>query len=602
MDASGTPSSSSMSQQQHYSALLSTVAELRADLEKTLSRIQLLEGANKDLTEGYEAAQGELVETRKKYLEAQENYQKCAVSKLENDKSNSVFIERIKQQLAEKTKEFEALREKFIPQDIDYVRIKVQEELEIPHKQQVLALEAEIERQKDLYYSVRRESERYKADYEFFAQSQQREVNAMRAEHEKELLALRDQLTRLQSKDASGEKDEKLRDQLVRIQEMQRVLDITRQEKDALLRELSELKGVLEQTRSMSEQTRNQLRSQFASVEAEKLALETRLANAVSGIESRDSQLRIMRQNYEDSVSQLELKTALLADKDTFLASLKDSHADEMEKTRRKLEEELVARDDEIQLLGQKLNDREELVRRTFKEATEMQLRAEANEGESRRSFHAKLTEIKQKNEALEIEVASIKKQYQLALIQRNEMQDKFTKEANILRSEISRIKREKEAMLTRSTLVEQALDAERRKVSSNKRLSAARAAMSNDLVVEMKSKIADLEKKLQEAREREIRAAADLKAAEEMLSHKEKEHMLSIETLHREAHSRYEQLGKEYKEQLDTLKSQSQKALSRERKRSEGYKEKALEAHQRGKLLSAVVEAGGGSTLQNEE
>ena len=602
MDATGTPSSSSLSQQQHYSALLSTVAELRSDLEKTLSRIQFLEGTNKDLTESYEVAQGELVETRKKYLEAQENYQKCAVSKLENDKSSSVFIERIKLQLAEKTKEFEALREKFIPQDIDYVRIKVQEELEIPHKQQVLALEAEIERQKDLYYSVRRESERYKADYEFFAQSQQREVNAMRAEHEKELLTLRDQLTRLQSKDAAGERDERLRDQLVKIQEVQMVLDTTRQEKDALLREMSDLKLVLEQTKSVGEQTRNQLRSQCAAVEAEKLALEARLINTTNDIESRDSQLRVMRQNYDDAISQLELKTALLADKDANLASFKDSHADELDKTRRKLEEELIARDDEIQLLGQKVNDREELVRRTFKEATEMQLRAEANEGESRRNFLAKLAEIKQRNESLEIEAATIKKEFQLALLQRNEMQDKFAKEANILRSEISRIKREKEAMLTRGTLVEQALDAERRKVSSNKRLSAARAAMSNDLVVEMKSKIADLERKLQEAREREIRASADLKAAEELLSHKEKEHMLSIETLHREAHNRYEQLGKEYKEQLDILKSQSQKALIKERKRSEGYKEKALEAHQRGKLLSAVVAAGGGSTLQVEE
>ena len=602
MDSSGT-ASSSLSQQQHYSSLLSTVAELRSDLEKTLSRIQTLEGVNRELTENYETSQGELIEVRRKFLEAQENYQKCAISKLESDKMNSLFAEKIQQQLADKIKEFEALREKFIPQDIDYVRIKVQEELEIPHKQQLMALESEIERQKDLYYSVRRESERYKADYEFFAQSQQREVNAIRTEHEREMSVLRDQLTRLQSKDDAGERDEKLRTQLVKMQEMQKVLDILRQEKETLLREQSELKSMLEQTRSSGEQTKSQLRAQCASMEAEKLSLDTKIGNLLNDIESKNSQLISLKQNYEGAVSQLEHKTVLLSDREAFILSMKEAHNEEMDKLRRKLEEDILVRDNEIQIFTQKLHDREELVRKTFKEATELQLRAEANEGEIRRGFLTKFNEIKQKNELLEIEVATIRKEFQLALIQRNEMQDKFTKEANILRSEISRITREKGAMLTRSTLVEQALDAERRKVSSNKRLSAARAAMSNDLVAEMKNKIADLEKKLQEAREKEIKTAANLTSAEEMLSHKEKEHILSMETLHREAHSRYEQLGREYKEQLDALKTQSQRALSKERKRSEAYKEKALEAHQRGKLLSAVLAAGGSSqTLQGEE
>jgi hypothetical protein len=118
---------------------------------------------------------------------------------------------------------------------------------------------------------------------------------------------------------------------------------------------------------------------------------------------------------------------------------------------------------------------------------------------------------------------------------------------------------------------------------------------MSNDLVAEMKTKITDLEHKLQDAREKEIKASADLRATEELLSHKEKEFSMNLETMQRQAHSKYEELGKEFKDQLDQMKVQAQRAIIKERKRSETYKEKALEAHQRGKLLSAVVAAGGG-------
>ena len=59
------------------------------------------------------------------------------------------FIWHIKYQLSEKTKEFEQHRDKYTPQDIEYIRIQVQEEFEVSHKQKIQFLESEIEKQKE---------------------------------------------------------------------------------------------------------------------------------------------------------------------------------------------------------------------------------------------------------------------------------------------------------------------------------------------------------------------------------------------------------------------------------------------------------------------
>ena len=589
-----TPSQQSYSSsQQHYSALLSTVAELRTDLERTLNKIHYLEDVNKDLSSNFQTVKEELIETRKKYMEAQENYQKSAASKLESDKLNSMFMERIKVQLAEKTKEFDLLRDKFIPQDMDYIRIKVQEELEIPHKQRILAMEAEIERQKDLYFAMRRESERYKADYEYFSQAQQREVDTIRAEHEMELTSLRNQIHSLQSKDIGGEREERLRALQIKVQELQRTTDLLKQGRESFIAEKDSLTTQLETMKAQHEQNIIALRAQIATIQAENTKLEHKCGSLSSEAELKDTQLHALKQQFDDSQSQLEHNALLLQEKDASLQNMKESHVDQMDRVRVSAEEDIRNKDQEIGVLEHRLSEREEMIRRIQKEAGEMQLRAEVNEGEIRRAHLARLQEIKLKNDGLEVESAALKRDLQLSLIQRTEIQEKASKEMSLLRSEIARIKREKDVLLNRSMVVEQSLDAERRKLSSSKRLTSARAAMSNDLVLEMKMKIADLEKVVQDAREKEIKMSSDLRSAEEMLAHKEKEFSLSMETMQREAHSRYEQLGKEYKEQLGSMKLLAQRAVHKERKRAEAYKEKALEAHQRGKLLSAVMNAG---------
>lgn len=109
----------------HYAALLQTITDLRADLEKTTARIRSLEDQNETLAESYNTVKEELLETRKKYNEAREGYLNSVTEKFESERQHEIFMEKLKMQLLERTREFEQIKEKLVPHDIDQLRIQV---------------------------------------------------------------------------------------------------------------------------------------------------------------------------------------------------------------------------------------------------------------------------------------------------------------------------------------------------------------------------------------------------------------------------------------------------------------------------------------------
>ena len=145
MDNSNNSGGSSGSNSTQHAALLSTVMELKSDLERTMSKMSVMDEQNRALTHNYTVMKDELVDTRRKYNECRENYLNTVNERMEEEAKSEAFLDNLKTQLTEKTKEFETLRDKFAPQDIDYIRIKVQEELEIPHKQRLSAMETEVQ-------------------------------------------------------------------------------------------------------------------------------------------------------------------------------------------------------------------------------------------------------------------------------------------------------------------------------------------------------------------------------------------------------------------------------------------------------------------------
>lgn len=181
--SSASSSSSSTASSQH-AALLGTVLELRGDLEKAMNKMAKMDEQNAALAANYQLLKDELLDTRRKYNEARGNYLQAAEEKIESERNHESFISKMEIELKEKKAQFDALFEKKAPKDIDFIRIQVQEELEIPHRQKLQAMGKEMQKYQDAYYEMRRELEKCKAEYEAYSQNQQKEVNSIRDEHQ----------------------------------------------------------------------------------------------------------------------------------------------------------------------------------------------------------------------------------------------------------------------------------------------------------------------------------------------------------------------------------------------------------------------------------
>jgi dsDNA-specific endonuclease/ATPase MutS2 len=108
--------SSSRSGNDYSATLIGTVSELRMELQRTMTEIKTTKDQNRSLQANNQGIKEELLDTRKKYSEAYENYMATVIEKLEAERQNEAFMDRLKKQLLEKTNDFDLMRDKNSPQ------------------------------------------------------------------------------------------------------------------------------------------------------------------------------------------------------------------------------------------------------------------------------------------------------------------------------------------------------------------------------------------------------------------------------------------------------------------------------------------------------
>lgn len=126
---------------------------------------QSLGSQNDKLKSNYEAVRTELVQLREKHNTTRKQLLEAVESRVSADQRTETLVHKWKVQLEARTKELESLQAKLVPQDLDMLRAKVQEELEVPQQRRVALLEAEVEKHRQMFCKARREHERCKVRY-----------------------------------------------------------------------------------------------------------------------------------------------------------------------------------------------------------------------------------------------------------------------------------------------------------------------------------------------------------------------------------------------------------------------------------------------------
>lgn len=587
MDSSSQSSSLSS---HHYAALLHTVSELRSDLERTTARIKALEEQNLNLSSNYSIVKEELVDTRKKYNEARESYLKAVAEKFDAEREHETFIERLKVQLTEKTKEFEQIRDRLVPHDIDQLRIKVEEELQIQHKQELKVLEKEIDAQKDKFFGLKREYERSRVEYANTFRLLQQENVSLRSEKENLEESYRRESNSMISTDVSPVKEEKIRNLTGKVNELSHLIELLRDETKTMRQERDNAVFTLEQTRAKYDQTTNILKTKLATADAESHSLQERITRMANDVEKKEAIARNAKATTEDITDRLDQAVKEQQESERQLIACKLEHANQLELLRDTNHQEIRELQDEIDMIHNRLGERDDAIRRVQREASEMQIRAENSDAELRRAHQSFLQEIRKKYSAVELELAETKQSYRILEDQLNVLHEQHSLEKETLASELGRVKREKDVLHSKLREQDANIEGHRKKYSALQHEQFNKIALLEKQLRDAKAQLSSMEVRFEATHAKYTDAENDRHGLRDSYNNLERSYnelQVHHESLKNEFEHQLESLAPAFKEKADELKRKLKSALTKEKKRAEAYKAKALDAHAKMKALS---------------
>jgi chromosome segregation ATPase len=584
-----TPSSSSSSSHQ-YAALIQTITELRTDLERTVGKIKYLEKENNKIQNNYVKVKDELVDTRKKYNEARENYHRAVAEKFDAEKLNEEFMERVKVQLTDKTREFEALRDKFAPQDIDFIRIKLQEELEIPHKHRIQGMENEVEAVRQQYFSIKRELDRCRAEFDAYSNNQKIEATSIINEKEEIIAALRGELDKYKSRENSLEKDDIIRSQRLKLQECHQVADSLREEVRNVSKDRDSVTLLLAETKSKAEELLGKYRGRVATAESEKLALEQRVSMLTLEIDRKEAANHILRDKLEEIVGQREATDNRLGDAESRIIELKAELAESQLSSKIQHSKDMQDMQAEMERLTSRLADREELLRRAQRELTDMQTKFEVISGEQRRSSTQQTQELSARIQSLTKELEESQRLQNAKEFKQHQAYETLSVELESVRAELLPLRKEKDLLHTRILDLENSLEAERKQIAQSRRDASSATYNLQQNLNEANEKLRNVESQLSRLRQSEAEKAKEVDVLKAQLERAATESSRLIAQSQREAREKVSGVEAKYLQKADEIKHNFNSLLLKEKKKSQAYKEKALDAHRREKLISETA------------
>ncbi|RHY48671.1 hypothetical protein DYB38_009964 [Aphanomyces astaci] len=161
MDPSGCPPNG------RYEYLLQQVVQLNTDLHKTVALSQSLKSERDSLQELTQRLKQDVMRCEERCEKMQEVLMTETEYKVQSDRKHEALMHKWKQQLEIKAREFEVLQKNLAPpKDLDQLRLAIQDEVELPHRQRTQGLQLEIDKYREMYYSVRRDFEILKTEHD----------------------------------------------------------------------------------------------------------------------------------------------------------------------------------------------------------------------------------------------------------------------------------------------------------------------------------------------------------------------------------------------------------------------------------------------------
>lgn len=328
-----------------------------------------------------------------------------------------------------------------------------------------------------------------------------------------------------------------LRGYKLKEKELLHMVELLRDECKTLSKDRDDTIYELETCKSQREELCGHLRAKLLACETDKTGIEHRLTIISSDLERKDNQLRLLKLTADDLTSQLALATKQASDAEMKLASYEEIRSKEIDEMKRQSDSEIHELTHQVDQLSSRLYDREELVRRAQREAGEMQMRAESLETDMRRNHSIILQENNKRITNLELELVeerNARRKMEVDKIARTQHENA---EIEVLRSEVARLKREKEIIHEKLRESDRIVEDEKREANTIKRDALTKVSLVEQSLQVTKTSMKELESKY---------ASAQVEINQVM---KEKDHNAAlIEALQKESAARMSALERMFK------------------------------------------------------
>lgn len=204
-----------------------------------------------------------------KYNTTKEELLAATERQMRTDQKNEAFQEEVLSQMATREEALRELQAQLVPQDLDMLRIQIQEELEVPHKQRLGEIEGEVQKWETLYYSVRRVYEKEKTENDLFKEQVKAAIDSDRAVFEAEVKSLEGQLLEMQDRASSLALDESLLEAQANFTQSQLRENQLKAEIDDLRRALSEIDATRQSEASIATERFAQAQAELANSKAD---------------------------------------------------------------------------------------------------------------------------------------------------------------------------------------------------------------------------------------------------------------------------------------------------------------------------------------------
>lgn len=214
--------------------------------------------------------------------------------------------------------------------------------------------------------------------------------------------------------------------------------------------------------------------------------------------------------------------------------------------------------------LQDKINDREEHLKRAQLQTTTIQIRSESVESELRKSNQLRTQELNKRLSGLEIELAEEKNSRKIVEYQSKQAVEELTAEFEVQRSELTRITREKEVLHEKVRDLEGRYEGDKKLAATYRKEVTTTNSILEKKVKEMKVKISDYEAKILHAKSVELDhqfAAQMLKSNMDSLK---AESVATADALKRESLQKATDLEKMFIEKLERIKESTREALEK--------------------------------------